>query len=103
MAEQVLSRVQDLLEGPIDFEGQRQAELLTTLLLAAVGAVAFVVGFVLQDIFLCLYTSLAGTILTFLIIVPPWPFFNRHPIQWLPRGSSATAKVGIVMDGQKLN
>lgn len=50
-------------------------------------AISFIVGFVLQDIKLALYVGLLGTALTFVVVVPPWPFFNNHPVKWLPAGS----------------
>ncbi|KAI9697986.1 MAG: hypothetical protein M1836_004339 [Candelina mexicana] len=102
MADQLLAIVQDTFEGQIDFEGQRQAEYLTTGLLATAGAIAFLVGYVLQDIYLSLLIGLGGTALTFLIVVPPWPYFNRNPLNWLPAGS-ATSGVGIEVEGKKIN
>ncbi|KAI0115831.1 microsomal signal peptidase 12 kDa subunit-domain-containing protein [Nemania sp. FL0031] len=89
MADQLLEQVRDLVDGQIDFEGQRLAEILATLLLSIVGAVSFLVGFFLQDISLALKIGLGGTALTFLVIVPPWPFFNQHPVKWLPVGGSS--------------
>ncbi|KAI9683115.1 MAG: hypothetical protein M1829_005906 [Trizodia sp. TS-e1964] len=101
MTDQLVAKVQDVFEGQIDFEGQRLAELMTTLLLSVVGAVAFVVGFILQDIYLSLWIGLGGTALAFLLIVPPWPFFNQNPIDWLP-GEKNTA-IGIVVDSKKIS
>jgi len=103
MADQLLDQVQETFEGQIDFEGQRLADTLTTCILGVTGLVSFLVGYILQDIHLSLYTGLAGTALAFAVIVPPWPFFNQHPLKWLPGGSSPTAKVGIVVDGQKIS
>jgi len=44
---------------------------------------ALLVGFVKDDIYLTVWVSLAGTILTMLVVVPPWPAFNKHPEAWL--------------------
>lgn len=64
-------------------------------------AIAFIVGYFLQDIKLALFIGLGGTGLTFLAVVPPWPFFNRHPVKWLPVGGSEKDTVGsITVDGQ---
>ncbi len=52
-------------------------------------AVAFIVGFVLQDIKLAVFIALGGTALTFVTIIPPWPFFNQNPVKWLPVGGAA--------------
>jgi signal peptidase complex subunit 1 len=62
---------------------------------------AFFIGFMAQDIKLTVYIGLAGTALTFLAIVPPWPFFNKNPEGWLPP-HTATAGISIDVDGQKV-
>ncbi|KAF3010133.1 hypothetical protein G7054_g13822 [Neopestalotiopsis clavispora] len=91
MAEQLLDQVRDVVDGQIDFEGQKLAEVLATVLLSAVGAIAFIVGFFTQNIALALKIGLAGTALTFVAVVPPWPFFNKHPVKWLPIGGGSAA------------
>ncbi|ROT38830.1 microsomal signal peptidase 12kDa subunit [Sodiomyces alkalinus F11] len=83
MAQDALDKLRDLADGQIDFEGQKLAELLSTLLLSVFAVLSFMVGFTLQDIKLAVYIGLVGTCLTFLVVVPPWPFFTRHPIKWL--------------------
>ena len=102
-----------------DFEGQRLAELLTTVLLGAAGVrlpsltltpassplqiIAFLVGFMTQDIRLSLYVGLAGTALTFLVVVPPWPFYNKNPEGWLPpHNATSGININIDVDGQKV-
>ncbi|RSL72369.1 hypothetical protein CEP54_000920 [Fusarium duplospermum] len=86
MADQVLDQLRDVVDGQIDFEGQKLAELLATVLLVVSGILSFVVGYVLQDIKLAVYIGLGGTALTFLLAVPPWPFYKKHPVKWLPAG-----------------
>ncbi|KAI1454943.1 SPC12-domain-containing protein [Annulohypoxylon moriforme] len=101
MADQLLEQVRDAVDGQIDFEGQKLAEILATVALVIAGGVSFLVGFFLQDIALALKIGLAGTALTFLIVVPPWPFFNRHPVKWLPVGGEpaiTSAQQNIVID-----
>ncbi|KAK1968104.1 microsomal signal peptidase 12 kDa subunit [Colletotrichum eremochloae] len=87
MADEILEQVRDLAEGQIDFEGQKLADLLATIVLSASGVLSFVIGYLLQDIKLAVYVGLAGTILTFLLVVPPWPFYKQHPVKWLEPGS----------------
>ncbi|OLN81588.1 putative signal peptidase complex subunit 1 [Colletotrichum chlorophyti] len=87
MAEQILDQVRDLAEGQIDFEGQKLVDILATLLLSISGALAFIIGYLLQDIKLAVYVGLGGTALTFLVVVPPWPFYKQHPVKWLEPGS----------------
>lgn len=88
-----------------DFEGQRLAEYITYGLLSVAGTIAFLVGFVMQDIYQTLYIGLGGTALTFLIVVPPWPFFNKHPLAWLPPRTTQGALQGISIevDGKKVS
>ena len=59
---------------------------------SVVQAITFVVGYVLQDIKLSVYIALGGTILTFLAIIPPWPFFNQNPVKWLPVGGGGSSQ-----------
>tara|TARA_R110002003_G_scaffold239_7_gene17242 strand:- start:10045 stop:10329 length:285 start_codon:yes stop_codon:yes gene_type:complete len=93
--------------------------MLTTVLLGAAGVrslsthntsphsllqiIAFLAGYATQDIRLALYIGLAGTALTFLVVVPPWPFFNKHPENWLPASNAtSTAGISIDVDGHKV-
>ncbi|SPJ85789.1 related to microsomal signal peptidase 12 kDa subunit [Fusarium torulosum] len=86
MADQALDQIRDIADGQIDFEGQKLAELLATVLLVVSGLVSVVVGYILQDIKLAVYLGLGGTALTFLVVVPAWPFYKKHPVKWLPAG-----------------
>lgn len=90
---------------PTDFHGQKLSELLTYALLSLAGVIAFLVGFVTQNIYQTLYIGLGGTALTFLVVVPPWPFYNQHPQPWLPSrtGRSALDGVSIEVDGKKVS
>ncbi|KAF4509460.1 hypothetical protein G6O67_003633 [Ophiocordyceps sinensis] len=87
MADEILDKIRDVVDGPIDFEGQRRAEGFATILLAASGLVAFNIGYHYQDILKAVYIGLGGTALTFLLVVPPWPFYNKSPVKWLPAGA----------------
>lgn len=60
----------------------------------------FIIGFVLQDIKLSLQLGLGGAALTALVVVPPWPFYNKNPVRWLPVAGSELQTQGIMVDGQ---
>lgn len=62
---------------------------------------AFFIGFMAQDIALTLWVGLAGTALTFFAVVPPWPFYNKNPEEWLPPLNAASG-ISIDVDGQKV-
>jgi len=102
MADQLLEKARDVVEGPIDFEGQKTAEYLATALLIVVGGIAFLTGYFLQDIKLALQLGLGGSVVAALVVVPPWPFFNKHPVQWLPVAGSKIRSQGIVVDGKNV-
>ena len=63
-------------------------------------AISFLAGLFLQDIKLALFIGLGGTALTFLVVVPPWPFFKMHPVKWLPVGGMDGSMGSTVVDGQ---
>ncbi|KAK4106697.1 SPC12-domain-containing protein [Parathielavia hyrcaniae] len=101
MAEHLLDQVRDLFEGQIDFEGQKLVELLVNAALTLVGAIAFFIGYFLQDIKLAVYIGLIGTAAVFVLVVPPWPFYNRHPVKWLPVGG-VTPPANLVINDEVL-
>lgn len=50
---------------------------------------------------------MAGTLLTALVVVPPWPVYNKHPERWFSSsrgggGGSGGKGTGIVVDGVKV-
>ncbi|KAK4540930.1 hypothetical protein LTR36_008438 [Oleoguttula mirabilis] len=103
--DQILEQARTIYEGEIDFKGQQLAELLTYALLTISGIIAFLAGFVTQNIYQTLYIGLGGTALTFLVVVPPWPYYNQNPQPWLPAktGKSALDGVSIEVDGKKIS
>ncbi|KAL9052417.1 MAG: hypothetical protein Q9206_004316 [Seirophora lacunosa] len=111
MADQLLKQAQDLFEGQIDFEGQKLAELFSTVILTVTGVrtilasiqlLAFALGFWQQNIWTTLWIGLGGTALTFLVVVPPYPIYNESPENWL-RPNSGVAGAGIEVDGKKIS
>lgn len=87
-----------------DFKGQKLADQLSTVLLSVFGAVAFLAGYITQDIYITLYAGLAGTALVLLLVVPPWPYLNKSPSPFLPAksGNAALQGVEIQVDGRKI-
>lgn len=48
-----------------------------------VGAiVSLLAGFVLQNVYATLYTSVFFLFLTLVAVVPAWPFYNQNPVKW---------------------
>jgi len=44
---------------------------------------SFLVGYLTSSYNTMLYTYLPGVVVTFLVTVPEWHFFNRKPLHWL--------------------
>ncbi|CAO0800724.1 unnamed protein product [Mucor circinelloides] len=73
----------DILECTIDFEGQKLAEQLTHYLLVLSGIASFIVGYSMQSMQMLLIVFAAGLALTALVVIPPWPMYNKHPQPFL--------------------
>uniref|UniRef100_A0A2P2JTY8 Signal peptidase complex subunit 1 n=1 Tax=Rhizophora mucronata TaxID=61149 RepID=A0A2P2JTY8_RHIMU len=67
----------------MDWQGQKLAEQLMQILLLVFAVAAFAAGYVLGSFQLMMLIYAGGVVLTSLITVPNWPWFNRHPLQWL--------------------
>jgi len=78
-----MDAIQNLIEGKIDFEGQKLAERVHQFALAVLTFVSFVVGLVMQDLRATFSVFGIGAALVVLVVIPPWPVFNAHPVQWL--------------------
>ncbi|KAM0704885.1 hypothetical protein Q7P35_007672 [Cladosporium inversicolor] len=99
----LLDRARDIYEGEIDFRGQSLADFLTTFLLVATSILSVIIGFTTQDIYKTLYIGLSGTALTFLLVVPQWPFYNKKPENWLPaRVQKANAARNVDLGGVQI-
>jgi len=68
----------------IDFEGQRVTEKATHYALVIISILSFLAGFILQSL-QATFVLFGGSVLVLtLVIVPPWPAYNTHPVKWLP-------------------
>ncbi|GBG88603.1 hypothetical protein CBR_g48133 [Chara braunii] len=73
----------------MDYVGQRLSEQLAqyTILLAAL--IALLAGCLMESYKLMMLVYAGGVLLAFVISVPDWPYFNQHPLTWLPPRSEA--------------
>eukprot|EP01087_Luapelamoeba_hula_P005266 TRINITY_DN1533_c0_g1_i2.p1 TRINITY_DN1533_c0_g1~~TRINITY_DN1533_c0_g1_i2.p1 ORF type:complete len:115 (-),score=56.82 TRINITY_DN1533_c0_g1_i2:99-443(-) len=67
-----------------DFKGQALAEHLYQILLLLFAVGGFGAGYILQSFRITVYIIAAGTLLTSIIVLPDWPFFNTTPIKFIP-------------------
>lgn len=68
-------------------------------LLIAFAVVGFLVGYATGNFSLLVYINAVGLAVTLALVVPDWPFFRRHPLNWLPPlrpGSPPAASAGGV-------
>ncbi|CAN1295221.1 Signal peptidase complex subunit 1 [Linum perenne] len=75
----------------MDWQGQKAAEQLMLLLLFSFAAMAFLTGYIMGSFHTMFLIYGGGLLLTALIALPNWPFFNRHPLRWLDPPSAAAA------------
>ncbi|KAL7589859.1 hypothetical protein Lser_V15G40961 [Lactuca serriola] len=67
----------------MDWQGQKLAEQLMQILLVVFAVAAFITGYAVGSFQLMLFVYAGGVVLTTLITIPNWPFFNKHPLKWL--------------------
>ncbi|XP_077216301.1 signal peptidase complex subunit 1-like isoform X4 [Tasmannia lanceolata] len=67
----------------MDWQGQKLSELLMQIMLVVFAIVSFATGYLAGSFQLMLLIYAGGVILTTLVTVPNWSFFNRHPLKWL--------------------
>ncbi|EFJ36751.1 hypothetical protein SELMODRAFT_77762 [Selaginella moellendorffii] len=67
----------------MDWKGQKLAEELMQYMLVGWAIAAFLAGYFRASFQLMMLLYAGGVILTVLVTVPNWPFFNRHSLKWL--------------------
>jgi signal peptidase complex subunit 1 len=67
----------------MDWEGQKLAEQLMQIMLLAFAVIAFGAGYLTASFQTMILTYAGGVVLTTLVTIPNWPFFNHHPLKWL--------------------
>ncbi|KAF8645359.1 hypothetical protein AX16_007862 [Volvariella volvacea WC 439] len=91
--------LQELTEGRIDFVGQQLVDRIARIVLVAatvcdtlrgvlcshlLQVVSFLAGFSLQSLRVTFSIFGGSAVLLALVVLPPWPMYNRHPVRWLP-------------------
>ncbi len=69
---------------PMDMQGQRLAEQLLVRLLLVAAAASFVIGYAQRSFHLMVQINGAAVALVALLVLPPWPWYSRNPLSWLP-------------------
>lgn len=77
-----MDSVRQIVEATIDFEGQKLVDKLSFQLLTFGVIVSFLIGFVCQRIEYSVYSLVATFVLTEIVVVFPWPAYNKNPVKW---------------------
>lgn len=67
----------------MDWQGQKLANILMQIILAVSTITAFGIGYSISSFQTMMFTHAGGVVLTALITVPNWQFFNHHHLKWL--------------------
>ncbi|KAG8934712.1 hypothetical protein FRC02_009414 [Tulasnella sp. 418] len=77
-------KLNSLIEGKIDFEGQKTTDRWLRYSLVIATAVSFLLGFVLQSQKVTFSVLGVSTLGAALVLLPPWPIYNKNSVKWLP-------------------
>ncbi|BGO96895.1 hypothetical protein RTG_00318 [Rhodotorula toruloides ATCC 204091] len=95
-----LDALRDSLECKIDFVGQDLVEQRARVILWASAAVAFVLGFALQNLKVTFAIFTLGFLGCLAVTLPPLPAYNAHPVKWLdPLDEYGERKSAVVAGG----
>jgi len=83
MATAIIDALKERLEGRIDFQGQKLVDDIVRIALIASSVISFVLGFVLQSLSVTFGAFGLSTLVLCLVVLPPWPIYNQHPVKWL--------------------
>ncbi|RRT35332.1 hypothetical protein BHE74_00057948 [Ensete ventricosum] len=67
----------------MDWQGQKLAKIFMQIILLVSTITAFGIGYTISSFQIMMLTYSGGVVLTALITVPNWPFFNHHHLKWL--------------------
>jgi len=79
----------------MDFKGQLYCERTFQILVVLFGLVGFVLGYIWQDFRTTFLFLSAGGGISAVICLPDWPWWNRHPVAWIPVDSDEEDEVAV--------
>ncbi|KIJ62402.1 hypothetical protein HYDPIDRAFT_94532 [Hydnomerulius pinastri MD-312] len=72
------------MHGIQDFHGQKRTDDIVRIVLIASSVISFVLGFAMGSLRVTMGTFSLSTLALSLVVLPPWPMYNKHPVKWLP-------------------
>lgn len=70
------------LDPKIDYVGQSYAANLMYTIFIVGYSIAFLVGMIMKDLSYTLIIGIATVLISFILTVPGWPYFRRHPLKF---------------------
>ena len=67
-----------------DFKGQLHNERFFQILVVIFGLVGFVAGYIRGEFQITFLFLATGGGISAVVCLPDWPWWNRHPLEWLP-------------------
>ena len=67
----------------MDFKGQQLSEQIFYYIVIAFGIVGWIHGYIKQSIYFTVIWWFIGVLISIVLSVPDWPYFNRNPVKWL--------------------
>ena len=68
--------------GEIDFVGQKLSDNVYKYLILTVTIICFAITCVTKQFMYTGYGVSAATVLAIILVVPPFPIYNRNPVKW---------------------
>ncbi|CAF1193283.1 unnamed protein product [Adineta ricciae] len=66
----------------MDFRGQKMAERLFQVIIVFFGLIGFLVGYMMQQFSMTIYSVLFGVLVSAFLTIPPWPIYRNNPVEW---------------------
>ena len=66
----------------MDLKGQLLALFLYRVINVGALILAMIIGYAAKDFVLALWVMVAGGLVSLAVVVPDWPFYNRHPLRF---------------------
>ncbi|KAG5436878.1 hypothetical protein PCANB_001631 [Pneumocystis canis] len=77
-----MKKIKKLAYGYIDYEGQTVSGILANIIIVFFSVLAYLAGFFFQNLMITFCTFIIGVLVSFIVIIPPWPIYNMHPVKW---------------------
>eukprot|EP00477_Mikrocytos_mackini_P000635 GAHX01000679.1.p1 GENE.GAHX01000679.1~~GAHX01000679.1.p1 ORF type:complete len:84 (-),score=14.05 GAHX01000679.1:35-253(-) len=67
----------------MDFEGKKLSNKISTWVFVLGTIIGNIMGLTFQDFLWTVKIQLASFILVIFLCIPPWPFYNSHPLKFM--------------------